>query len=256
MTEPQIHFHPAADEKAQAAFKALSARYGQVSAEQADIIVPLGGDGTMLDCLHKLHDLNKPFYGMNLGTVGFLLNPYNPDDLPAKLAAAQNVNLFPLRMTATCLDGSQTEALAFNEVALFRETRHAAKIKIHVNGNAPMDETLVCDGVMLATPGGSTAYNLSAGGPIIPLGSNVLALTPVSPFRPRRWRGALLPADARVHFEVVEPAVRPVRAETDFTSVHQITSVDVHQSRSLHVTLLFNPDHNLEERVLKEQFLP
>jgi NAD+ kinase len=252
----KIYFHAASNARAQDAFRALEKAYGQAQASDADVIVPLGGDGTMLDSLHKFHDLGKPFYGMNLGTVGFLLNPYDEKALETRVAAAHPVDLHPLRMTAHTVDGNKVEALAFNEVTLFRESRHAAKIRIEVNGKEPMSDPLVCDGVMLSTPAGSTAYNLSAGGPIIPLGGDILALTPISPFRPRRWQGALLSTRAQVRFEVIDPDYRRVRAETDSTEVHDIAFVDVHQSTTHKVTLLFNPDHNLEERIIREQFRP
>jgi NAD+ kinase len=255
-TKLKIYFHAATRANAQEAFKALEKIYGQATPQTADVIVPLGGDGTMLECLQKFHDLGKPFYGMNLGTVGFLLNPYEEKDLEARIKAAHPVELRPLNMTAHTLDGKKVEGLAFNEVTLFRAGRHAAKIHIEVNGKKPMNDVLVCDGVMLATPAGSTAYNLSAGGPIIPLGGNLLALTPVSPFRPRRWQGALLSTEAKVKFEVMDPDFRSVRAETDAMQVDNVVSVEVSQSKTHKATMLFNPDHNLEERIIREQFKP
>lgn len=251
-----VHFFPAATEKAQKAFRELEKKYGQHSAEEASVIVPLGGDGTMLSALRTFHELGKPFYGMNLGTVGFLLNPYNRKRLDERIAGAQSVVLHPLHMTAKSTDGRRLEAVAFNEVTLFRQTRHAARIQISIDGIRPLEEPLVCDGVMLSTPGGSTAYNLSAGGPIIPLDSNILALTPISPFRPRRWRGALLRDGADVVFDVLEPIDRPVRAETDGGFAENVVSVSVRQSRTVSVTLMFDPGHNLEERILQEQFTP
>ncbi len=252
----KIHFHAGATEEAQAALKELEAEHGQAAPEDADVIIPLGGDGTMLETLHKYHKLGKPFFGINLGTVGFLLNPHNEGNLQDRLKNAKSFKIHPLRMTAHTTKGEDIQALAFNEVALFRETRHAAKIKILIDGKDPMAEDLVCDGILLSTPAGSTAYNFSAGGSIIPLGGNVLALTPISPFRPRRWRGAQLPVNVKVRLEVIEPEYRPVRAETDATEVHNVAYVDIHQSRKHPVTLMFDPDHNLEERILKEQFLP
>lgn len=250
----KIYFHCADSKDAQDAYKELQGNYKQHDVNECDVIVPLGGDGTMLDALHKFHDLGKPFFGVNLGTVGFLLNPYREHDLTERLKHAESFKIYPLRMKAHTTDGKKVEGLAFNEVALFRQTRHAAKIKILVDGKEHMDETLVCDGVMLSTPAGSTAYNLSAGGPIIPLGGNMLALTPVSPFRPRRWRGAQLPTKAKVRIEVIEPDYRSVRAETDAAEVKNVTHVDIRQSRKNKVTLMFDPDHNLEDRILKEQF--
>lgn len=251
----KIHFHVADTAEARKAFAALKKLYGQSTPQSSDVIIALGGDGTILEALHKYHSLNKPFYGMNRGSIGFLLNPYEPDDLPTRLEAAHGVSLHPLRMAATTRAGETVEALAFNEVSLLRETRHAAKIGVSVDGVERLPE-LICDGILLATPAGSTAYNLSAHGPIIPLSANVLALTPISAFRPRRWRGALLPRSVRVRFEVLEHAKRPVSATADSTEVRDVIQVDVAESDGAGVTLLFDPDHNLEERILKEQFLP
>lgn len=251
----KIHFHAADSDEGQEAFQELSALYGQVDPENADVIVALGGDGTMLEALHKFYKLDVAIYGMNRGSVGFLMNPYRADDLTGRLAGAQSVQLHPLRMTARTKDGVETEALAFNEVSLLRQERHAAKIGIAVDGIERMPE-MICDGVLLATPAGSTAYNLSAHGPIIPLSANVLALTPISAFRPRRWRGALLPHTVNVRFEILDAGKRPVSATADSTEVRNVTQVDIRESRSISVTLLFDPDHNLEERILKEQFLP
>lgn len=254
-TAPKIHFHAADTEDARAALSTLKESHGQASVQSCDLIIALGGDGTMLEALHKYHGLKKPFYGMNRGSVGFLLNPYAPDNLAARLEAAHGVDLHPLRMTAKTRAGETVEALAFNEVSLLRQTRHAAKIGIAVDGVERMPE-LVCDGILLATPAGSTAYNLSAHGPIIPLSANVLALTPISAFRPRRWQGALLPHAAGVRFEVLECDKRPVSATADSTEVRDVVQVDVRESRSIVVTILFDPGHRLEERILKEQFLP
>jgi NAD+ kinase len=250
----KIHFFAAETEEAQNALRDLTDRYGQSDAEAADMIVVLGGDGTMLDALHAYHELNKPFYGMNLGTVGFLLNPYEAQDLGARLAAAQSVILHPLRMIAKTIDDQEIDALAFNEVALLRERRQTARLSVHVDDVERLPE-LMCDGIMVASPAGSTAYNLSAHGPILPLSANVLALTPISAFRPRRWRGALLPGSAIIRFEVQDVDKRPVSATADSTEVRHVKSVSVHESRSIGVELLFNPDHDLEERVLKEQFV-
>lgn len=209
----------------------------------------------MLEALHRHHPLNKPIYGMNRGSVGFLLNPYRTEHLPERLNAAQSVRLHPLRMLARTEDGQEIEALAFNEVSLLRQSKNAAKIGVEVDDVERLPE-LVCDGILLASPAGSTAYNLSAHGPVIPLSANVLALTPISPFRPRRWRGALLHDEARVRFTVLNPEKRPVSATADSTEVRNVATVDIWQSRAIGVTLLFDPDHNLEERILKEQFLP
>lgn len=252
---PKIHFHAADTDEAREALAALEKTCKQTAPEKADVIVALGGDGTLLEALHKYHALKKPFYGMNRGSVGFLLNPFREGDLPALLKQAHSVELHPLRMTAKTKDGKTVEALAFNEVSLLRQTRHAAKIGIAIDGIERMPE-LICDGILLATPAGSTAYNLSAHGPIIPLSANVLALTPISAFRPRRWRGALLPHGVETRFEILESAKRPVSATADSTEVRDVTQVDIRESRQVSVTLLFDPSHNLEERILKEQFLP
>ena len=252
---PKIHFHTADTDEARAAFSELSGLYGQETAKTCDIIVALGGDGTLLEALHKFHELKKPFYGMNKGSVGFLLNSYRSDDLPALLKAAHSVELHPLRMSAVTKDGKTVEAVAFNEISLLRQTRHAAKIGIVVDEVERLPE-LICDGILLSTPAGSTAYNLSAHGPIIPLSANVLALTPISAFRPRRWNGALLPHTAQVRFEILENAKRPVSATADSTEVRDVVQVDIQESRKIAATLLFDPAHNLEERILKEQFLP
>lgn len=252
---PKIHFHAADTGEGRSALETLTAQYGQTHAEQADVIVALGGDGTMLEALHKFYLLNKPIYGMNRGSVGFLLNPYRAENLPQRIKAAQSVALHPLKMRARTVEGQTVEAVAFNEVSLLREERHAAKIGIAVDKIERLPE-LICDGILVSTPAGSTAYNLSAHGPIIPLSANVLALTPISAFRPRQWRGALLPHTVEVRFEILEAEKRPVSATADSTEVRNVIQVDVRESRSITVTLLFDPDHNLEERILKEQFLP
>lgn len=233
----------------------LEARYDTAEVESAEVIVALGGDGFMLESLHRFMDRGVPIYGMNCGTVGFLMNQFTEDDLDARVAAAQAVTLHPLRMRADTVDGKTSEALAINEVSLLRESRQAAKIGISIDGVKRMEE-LVCDGVLLATPAGSTAYNLSAHGPIVPIGAQLLALTPISVFRPRRWRGALLPARAEVIFEVHEAGKRPVSATADFTEVRDVVRVAVHEDQSVDLNLLFDPEHNLEERIVKEQFQP
>ena len=240
-------------EAAQAALDELRGRYGTLDPGEADVIVPLGGDGFMLETLHRFVDNKKPIFGMHRGSVGFLMNPYHPDGLDERLAAAQPVELHPLEMTAR-QNGNSRRAIAFNEVSLLRETRQAAKLQVSVDGVVRLDE-LMADGVLLSTPVGSTAYNLSAHGPIIPLGAAILALTPISAFRPRRWRGALLPHGARVRIEVLENDKRPVSAVADFTEVRDVTSVEIHENRDISITLLFDHEANLEERVLKEQFL-
>jgi len=233
----------------------LEARYATADIETAQVIVALGGDGLMLETLHRFIERAVPIYGMNCGTVGFMMNQYEEERLPERLAAAQQVTLHPLRMQATTVKGAEADALAINEVSLLRESRQAAKIGIAIDGVKRMDE-LICDGIMVATPAGSTAYNLSAHGPIVPLGAQLLALTPISVFRPRRWRGALLPAHAEVTFEIHESAKRPVSATADFTEVRDVARVTVREDQSVDLNLLFDPEHNLEERIIKEQFQP
>ncbi len=253
MTELKLAFVSAPTEEAAEARSALVARYGEAPPEQADIVVALGGDGHMLETLRGAIGSRKPIYGMNRGTVGFLMNDYDPDGLTDRLRNAQPVTLYPLQMRATCRNGQVTEGLAINEVSLFRSSAQAAKIRIRVDGVVRMEE-LVCDGVLVSTPAGSTAYNLSAHGPIIPLGADILALTPISAFRPRRWRGALLPHSARILFETIRPEKRPVNAVADVMEVKDVVSVEVWEDRSVKLTVLYDPEHNLEERVLKEQF--
>lgn len=240
-------------DKAQAAKREIESRYPTVPVEEAGIIITLGGDGMMLHTLRDNVGANTAIYGMNRGTVGFLMNEYSPDDLIDRLNRATCFRLHPLRMRAKTVKGDFIEAIAINEVSLFRETRQAAKINIKIDGVLRLEE-LICDGIMVATPAGSTAYNLSAHGPILPFGSGVLALTPISPFRPRRWRGALLPRNARIEFSVQEHLKRPLSAVADDTEVRDVESVEIWEDRKTAVTILFDPEHNLEERILKEQF--
>jgi NAD+ kinase len=242
-------------EPAREAALRLAQRYGQAPAEEADVIVPLGGDGFMLETLHTHLQSGVPIYGMNRGTVGFLLNEYSEAGLLERLARAQPTELHPLRMRALQSDGGRCDALAINEVSVFRETRQAARLRVEIDGVARLEE-LICDGLLVATPAGSTAYNLSAHGPIIPLGTGLLAMTPISAFRPRRWRGALLPHTARVTIRVEESEKRPVSAVADYTEARDITDVEIFEDRSLSATLLFDPEHPLEDRILKEQFTP
>jgi NAD+ kinase len=253
MYQAKIAFVAADTEAARAALKRLEDRYEHETPETADVIVALGGDGFMLETLHRWLHRGVPIYGMNRGTVGFLMNGFREHGLPERLHRAQPVELHPLRMVATLADGSMVEALAINEVSLFRETRQAAKLRIRIDGKARLDE-LICDGALVATPAGSTAYNLSAHGPIVPLGAGIMALTPISAFRPRRWRGALLPHHARVTFEVLEPDKRPVSAVADYTEARDVRMVEIREDRSVSLSLLFDPEHNLEERILAEQF--
>ncbi len=238
---------------AQQALEALCNRYPCVPPERAEIIIPLGGDGFMLETLHRFRSKGVPIFGMHRGSVGFLMNPYRPDGLEERLSAAQPVVLHPLEMTAVDERGTRRGALAFNEVSLLRESRQAAKLRVSVDGVVRIDE-LMADGILVATPVGSTAYNLSAHGPIIPLGAGVLAMTPISAFRPRRWRGALLPHHAKVRIDALEADKRPVSAVADFTEARDVVIVEIRENRDIAMTLLFDREFNLEERVLKEQF--
>ncbi len=231
----------------------LVARYGDCAARDAEVIVSLGGDGLMLETLHRTLGRDVPVYGMNCGSVGFLMNEFSELDLPLRLARAQPAVLHPLRMHAVTETGDIHEAVALNEVALLRQVGQTAKIRITVDGRVRLEE-LMCDGVIVATPAGSTAYNLSAHGPIVPLSANLLPLTPISAFRPRRWRGALLPSSAEVVFEVLESLKRPVAASADSTEVRDVVSVSVREDREIQVQVLFDPDHGLSERILAEQF--
>jgi NAD+ kinase len=255
MTVKTIAFAAAPQAEAQDALKRLSARYPNVAPEKADVVVALGGDGFMLRTLHRFIEEKKPIYGMNRGSVGFLMNTYEEDRLLERLTTAKAITLHPLRMTATDVAGRTHEVLAINEVSLLREKHMAAHIRIRVDGVVRLPE-LICDGVLVATPAGSSAYNLSAYGPVIPLGAGVLALTPISPFRPRRWRGALLPATATVAFEILEADTRSVSASADYTEVREVATVTVREDRSLAPVLLFDPEHALEERIIREQFQP
>ena len=249
----EIAFVASATPLAQSSRERLESLYGACDAAAARVVVALGGDGFMLETLHAALDHGTPVYGMNCGSVGFLMNAYSEDDLPGRLSRAQAVVLHPLRMHAVQASGAIEEALALNEVSLLRQVRQTAKIRITVDGRVRLPE-LSCDGVLLSTPAGSTAYNLSAHGPIVPLSANLLPLTPISAFRPRRWRGALLPSTADVLFEVLEPEKRPVAAVADSTEVRDVLSVAVSEDRSVGVVVLFDPDQNLSERIIAEQF--
>jgi NAD+ kinase len=250
----KLHFVASDAAEAQDALATLTARYTQTDCDAADIIVALGGDGFMLQALHKFLKTGKPIYGMNLGSVGFLMNEYRETDLEDRLAAAESAKVHPLRMKAVDIHGKPVEALAFNEVSLLRETRQAAKIRIVVDNRVRISE-LICDGVLISTPAGSTAYNLSAHGPILPIEAALLALTPISAFRPRRWHGALLPHRAHTRFEILEPAKRPVSAVADDLEVRNVSTVDVAEDRSIAMSMLFDAGHNLDERILAEQFI-
>lgn len=254
-TFEKLAFQCSEKPSAKAAKKALISLYGNVEPSEADAIIPLGGDGFMLETLMRNMPLIRrglPVYGMNRGTVGFLMNSYSEDDLPARLAAAAAAVIHPLKMTATGAKGTVSE-LAFNEVSLFRQTRQAAHIRITIDGKERMPK-LIADGVLVASPAGSTAYNLSAHGPVLPLTSDILALTPISAFRPRRWRGALVKADAKVVFDVLNPTKRPVSATADNIEYRDITRVAIEQDTYTSLTLLFDPDHGLDEKILREQF--
>lgn len=250
---PKLSFYAADTKDAQKALALLKAAHDDVGLDKADILITLGGDGTLLESLHLVRGKKISVYGMNCGSVGFLLNPYRPEKLLEHLSKAHQVIIYPLMMKAIDVHGNKHEAMAFNEVALLRQTRQAAKLKIAVDKIERLSE-LVCDGILLATPAGSTAYNLSAHGPIIPLSANVLALTPISAFRPRRWRGALIPSSSHAKIDIINPAKRPVSATADSIEVRDVQSLEIIQSESNQCTLLFDPDNHLEERILKEQF--
>jgi NAD+ kinase len=239
--------------EAKDALARLAKRYGNVAPEGAQVIVALGGDGLMLQTLHRFMKAGKPIYGMHRGTVGFLMNEFELDNLRERLAAARVTVIHPLLMRARDEDGDVVEFHAFNEVSLFRQSYQAAHLRILVDGEERLSE-LVADGVLLATPAGSTAYNLSAQGPIIPINAPLMALTPISPFRPRRWRGALLPDTAQVRVEVLEPEKRPVAAVADHDEVRGVCAVDIHMDQSIAMQLLFDPGHSLDDRILREQF--
>lgn len=253
MPRPKIAFVASPVPIAQTALRELAAKHGDVPQAEADVIVALGGDGFMLQTLHGTQGLDVPVYGMNRGTVGFLMNEFHADDLQQRLDEAEEEVINPLAMTALTVDGTMHEALAINEVSLLRAGPQAAKLRITVDGKLRMNE-LVCDGALVATPAGSTAYNYSAHGPILPIGSDVLALTAMSAFRPRRWRGALLPKKAVVRFDVIDPGKRPVMADADGKSVRDVVSVEIHSEPAVAHRILFDPGHGLEERLIREQF--
>ena len=249
----QVTFVSSGTTEADDARARLRDRYGDVGSDQAQVVVALGGDGLMLQTLHRMIERQVPVFGMNCGSVGFLMNDYHDEDLFVRLAAAKPTRITPLEMQVTDGDGKTARALALNEVSLFRTTFQAVKVEIVVDGKTQMEE-LICDGVLLSTPAGSTAYNLSAHGPILPIDSPLLALTPISPFRPRRWRGAILNNNAVVTFRTREVEKRPVSAVADNVEFKNAVEVIVREDRSHRVTLLFDPGTGLEERVLSEQF--
>lgn len=248
-----IAFVASPSEEALAAKARLEARYGSCEPEEADVIVALGGDGLMLQALHAFMNSDKPIYGMNRGSVGFLMNEYNEDNLHERLQDSVVTAIHPLLMTATDTSGKLHTAKALNEVSLLRQTHQAAKLRISIDGKERLDE-LICDGVLVATPAGSTAYNHSASGPILPIYAPLLALTPISPFRPRRWRGALLPSRSRVTFETLEGEKRPISACADHLETRDVVKVEVREDTLSRSLILFDRDHNWDERILAEQF--
>ncbi|MEM9123220.1 MAG: NAD kinase [Pseudomonadota bacterium] len=253
MIEDRLAFVASPTEDAQHALRRLVHRYGNCAPAEAQAVIALGGDGFMLQTMHKFLGLGVPIYGMNRGTVGFLMNEYEEDGLVARLQKAELTRIRPLQMLATTTGGEKVDGLAINEVSLLRETRQTAKLQIEIDGRVRMDE-LTCDGLIVATPAGSTAYNLSAHGPVIPIDARLLALTPISAFRPRRWRGALLPHRSKVIITVLEHEKRPVSAVADHTEVRHVEKVIVQEAKDVTITMLFDAGHSLEERILSEQF--
>lgn len=253
MSFSSIAFLASDSAEAREAARRLSARHGNADPSRADCVVALGGDGLMLQTLHRFVSTGIPIYGMNRGTVGFLMNDYAEDGLAERLAAAEMTTIHPLSMTAVDETGKTHRAIAFNEVSLLRQRHQAAKLMISIDNKPRLDE-LICDGVLVATPAGSTAYNLSAHGPILPINSELLALTPISAFRPRGWRGAILPHQAKVTITILEGDKRPVAAVADHVEVRHVREVEIAQDQSKSVRILFDPGHSLAERVLREQF--
>lgn len=249
-----IAFVASSAPEAVAARARLARQYGNAPVNQANVIVALGGDGLMLQTLHKHMQAGIPIYGMNQGSVGFLMNDYSEEDLVDRLNKAQPTIIHPLTMTVTDANGETSQALAINEVSVYRQTHQAAKLRITIDGKERMGE-LICDGALVATPAGSTAYNLSAHGPILPINSPLLALTPISPFRPRRWRGAILPDHGDIRFEVLEHRKRPVSAVADHEEIRFVRQVDIRMDKEINLLMMFDEDRALDERVLTEQFL-
>ncbi|MEO0729473.1 MAG: NAD kinase [Pseudomonadota bacterium] len=252
-TPEAIAFVASDHDDALSARKRLVDRYGNVSIAKADVVVALGGDGLMLQTLHAMMNRSLPIYGMHRGSVGFLMNEYHEDDLIDRLARATQTVIHPLRCEARDAHGETHNSLAINEVSLFRQTHQAAKLRITIDGKVRLDE-LICDGALVATPAGSTAYNLSAYGPILPLNAPLLALTAISPFRPRRWRGALLSNQADITLDVLEPLKRPVNAVADHDETRSVVSVSIREARDIDLLMLFDDGHSLDERILAEQF--
>ncbi|MEM6761608.1 MAG: NAD kinase [Pseudomonadota bacterium] len=246
-------FLAAETEDARSAADALTERYGAVPAEDADVVIALGGDGMMLQTLHRFMSSGKPTFGMNRGSVGFLMNDYRLEDLPGRLQRAETTTIRPLAMRATDTAGTVHTARAINEVSLLRETHQAAKLAVTIDGRPRLDE-LICDGVLVATPAGSTAYNLSAHGPILPINAQLMALTPISAFRPRRWRGALLPSHVTVTIACLERDKRPVAAAADHVEIRHVAEVEIAEDPQASCVIMFDPDHSWDERILAEQF--
>ncbi len=253
MTPERVSFIASDAPEAVEACKALIARYGNAEFDDADVIVALGGDGLMLQAIHRFLNSSIPIYGMNRGSVGFLMNEYSEDGLFERLSKAEIAKVYPLRMSVSDLNGTTHTALAFNEVSMLRQSYQAAKLRLSIDGKIRLEE-LICDGVLVSTPAGSTAYNLSAHGPILPINAPLLALTPISAFRPRRWRGALLPRNAKVRIEVLEPDKRPVSTVADHTQFNDIVDVHIEADETLSIDMMFDEGHSLEERVITEQF--
>ena len=252
MSDKKIHFVSSDNKAAKEAKDSLVKKYKDYPASEADVIVALGGDGLMLQTLHNNIDEAKPIFGINKGSVGFLMNDYNDDNLLERIDSATLTKVYPLQMTVKT-EREEISAKAINEVSLLRQTYQAAKIKIKIDDKIRLEE-LICDGILLATPAGSTAYNLSAHGPILPINSNLLALTPISAFRPRRWKGALLPHDSIVEIDILEKTKRPVSAVADNLEIRDIESVKITEDRKTELFMLFDPETNLEEKILEEQF--
>jgi NAD+ kinase len=249
----KLHFVSSKAPDALDAARQLKHVWGQTPRDDAEVIVALGGDGLMLETVHTVVQSGQAIFGMNRGSVGFLMNDYSADGLPERISKATETIIHPLSMTVTAKDGAVHSALAFNEVSMLRQQHQAAKLKISIDGMVRLDE-LICDGIIVATPAGSTAYNLSAHGPILPINSPLLALTPISPFRPRRWRGAILSHEARVAIDILEPGKRPVSAVADQTEYRDVVHVEVAEDASKSARLLFDDGHSLAERILNEQF--
>lgn len=253
MSDKKLAFVAGHSPSALEALDILQKMYAHVPPEEADVIVSLGGDGALLRTLHNHFHLQKPVFGMNRGSVGFLMNEFKPDGLYERLDKAESVELYPLKMEAVCAGGEKKEALAYNEVSLFRQTGQAAHLRVAINGIERLD-VMVCDGALVSTTAGSTAYNNSAYGPILPLGSGVLALTAISAYKPRRWRGAILPHTSVVDIEVLEAERRPVGTSADSTEIRDVLSVKIYEERSLFSSVLYDPEHKLDERIIREQF--